>query len=267
MDNTPPWHQVNVTFPDWDCAEQIAAARVGPHLDTADTVGNWWFIRKHPCWRIRYQPAGPEAATRVEQCLDRLASTGHITGWTRVIYEPETCAFGGPEAMAAAHRLFAADSHGILTYLRDQPTGAHRREISLMLCSVMMRAAKLDFFEQGDIWARVAVYRRPALGALPEAPGLTGKAHRLITVDAESQMRDGAPLAQCADWAAAYTIAGRSLAGLNAAGHLHRGLRDVLAHHVIFAWNRLGLPYLTQSVLADTAKTAVFGPDPATVQG
>jgi hypothetical protein len=32
---------------------------------------------------------------------------------------------------------------------------------------------------------------------------------------------------------------------------------------VIFAWNRLGLPYSTQSILAGTAKSVAFGPDPA----
>jgi thiopeptide-type bacteriocin biosynthesis protein len=130
----------------------------------------------------------------------------------------------------------------------------------------MMRAAQLDLFEQGDVWARVASYRQPAPGSSPDAPGLAEKARRLLTADAQSQMRDGATLAHCAGRAAAYADAGRSLAGLNAAGQLHRGLRDVLAHHVIFAWNRLGLPYLTQSVMAGAAKSAVFGPDPATVQ-
>jgi thiopeptide-type bacteriocin biosynthesis protein len=266
MNDVPPWHQVNVTFPDWDRAEHVAAARVGPHLDADGTAGNWWFIRKHPCWRIRYQPSGPEAGSRVEQHLDELAAEGHITGWTRVVYEPEVHAFGGPEAMAAAHRLFHADCHGILTYLRRQPGGTHRREISLMLCSVMMRAAQLDLFEQGDVWARVASYRQPPPGSSPNVPGLVEKARHLLTADAESRMRDGAPLAHCAGWAATYATAGQSLAGLNAAGHLHRGLRDVLAHHVIFAWNRLGLPYLAQSVMAGAAKSAIFGPDPAAVQ-
>ena len=76
-------------------------------------------------------------------------------------------------------------------------------------------------------------------------------------------MRDGAALAHHANWAAAYTTTGRDLSAIAAAGRLHRGLRDVLAHHVIFAWNRLGLPYTSQSVLAGIAKTAVFGPDPA----
>jgi thiopeptide-type bacteriocin biosynthesis protein len=75
-------------------------------------------------------------------------------------------------------------------------------------------------------------------------------------------MRDGALLGHCAQWAAAYTETGQELASLAAAGRLRRGLRDVLAHHVIFAWNRLGLPYATQSILAGTAKTVVFGADP-----
>ncbi len=255
------WHQVNVAFPDWHRAEHTAAGRIAPQLDAHGLACGWWFIRKHPSWRIRYQ-AGPLSQARIGEHLDDLAGAGHITGWTRVVYEPEVRAFGGPEAMDAAHRLFHADSRDILAYLRELPENSHRREISLMLCSVMMRAARQDFFEQGDIWARVARYRKPPPGS-QNGSGLLACVRHLITADAESQMRDGAPLAHCAQWAAAYAAAGRELGSIAAAGRLHRGLRDVLAHHVIFAWNRLGLPYATQSALADTASTAVFGPDPA----
>ena len=261
MSDTPQWHQVNVSFPDWDHAEQTAAAHIAPHLDAE--AATWFFIRKHPCWRIRYQPAsGTRAST--EHQLDELAAAGCITGWTRVIYEPEAFAFGGPQAMDTAHRLFHADSRCLLGYLRDQPAGGHRREISLMLCSIMMRAASQDLFEQGDVWARVAAYRKAPPPVGPDRPGLPGKVRHLITADTGSWMRHGAALGRHDVWAAAYEAAGRDLAGLNAAGRLHRGLRDILAHHVIFAWNRAGLPYKTQSVLADAAKTAVFGPGPAT---
>jgi thiopeptide-type bacteriocin biosynthesis protein len=258
-----PWQQVNVTFPDWDHAEQVAASRIAPQLHDGGLAA-WWFIRKHPCWRIRYQ-SEPGGQVRIEQHLDELAAAGHIAGWTRVVYEPEICAFGGSEAMAVAHRLFHADSCSILAYLRDQPRDGHRREISLMLCSIMMRAAGQDLFEQGDVWARVAGHRRLPSGTA-DRPGPLDHVRRLITVDAEFQMRDGAPLAHCAEWAAAYATAGRDVAVLAAAGQLHRGLRDVLAHHVVFAWNRIGLPYATQSVLAGSAKTAVFGPDPANAE-
>jgi thiopeptide-type bacteriocin biosynthesis protein len=266
MDDTHPWHQVNISFANWEQAEDTAAARIAPQLETNGLLTAWWFIRKSPCWRIRYQPAGPAARVCVERHLDELSAAGHISGWTRIVYEPEVHAFGGPEAMAAAHRLFHADSRAILAYLRDHPGGRHRREISLMLCSIMLRTAQQDIYEQGDIWARVAAHRKPPPGTSPDGPRLLDPVRRLITTDAESQMRDSGVLAHCAPWAAAYASAGRELAALTAAGQLHRGLRDVMAHHVIFAWNRLGLPYATQSVLASTARTVAFGPDPALAQ-
>ena len=211
MDDTFAWQQANVAFPDWDHAEDVAAARIAPRLDADGLVSAWWFIRKHPCWRIRYQPAVPEATASVERHLDELAAAGHITGWTRVVYEPEVHAFGGPEAMAAAHRLFHLDSRALLAYLRDQPGGRHRREISLMLCSVMMRAARQDWFEQGDTWARVADRRKPPPGTALAGPGLPAAVRHFLTTDAESQMRDGAPLGHCARWAPSWADTGREL--------------------------------------------------------
>lgn len=261
MSGTSPWRQVNIAFPNWDRAEQVAAGRIATFLNAEGAVGEWWFVRKAPCWRFRYRDA-PGASARVEQHLDNLTATGDITSWARVVYEPEVHAFGGPEAMMITHRIFHADSRAILAYLRDQPGGRHRRELSLVLCSVMMRAAHLDLSEQGDVWARVAAHRPSP----PSAVGTSGPAdavRHLITANAEAGPQEGSPFARYTGWAAAYAEAGQELAALNAAGHLHRGLRDVLAHQVVFAWNRIGLPYRVQSVLAATAKTVIFGPSPA----
>lgn len=259
----PEPHQANVAFPDWDDAENVAAARIAPRLDTDGLLSAWWFIRKHPCWRIRYMPANPETAADVERHLDELAAAEHITGWTRVVYEREANVFGGAEAMITAHRLFHADSRALLAYLRDQSGGRHCREILLMLCSVMMRAARQDWFEQGDVRAHVAACRKPVPGTPPAGPGLHAAIRQFLTADAESQMRVGALLGHYARWADSWAGAGRELAALAASGHLHRAPRDVMAHQVIFAWNRLGLPCEAQSALAGTAKTVVFGPDPA----
>ncbi|MFD0635414.1 hypothetical protein ACFQ9X_31545 [Catenulispora yoronensis] len=71
---------------------------------------------------------------------------------------------------------------------------------------------------------------------------------------------DGGPADRHSGWAAEFRNTGRALADANAAGQLHRGLREVLSYHVIFHWNRLGLPAHTQAVLAHAARHAILGP-------
>jgi hypothetical protein len=63
------------------------------------------------------------------------------------------------------------NSRAILAHLaagRDD-----RREQSLLLCTAMMRAAGLDLYEQGDVWAWVAEHRPPEPAHLPD-PGIGG---------------------------------------------------------------------------------------------
>ncbi|MDI3421910.1 thiopeptide-type bacteriocin biosynthesis protein [Streptomyces luteolus] len=263
--NPPTWCQANVAFPDWERAETTALTRLAPLLLTAEDQGAlraWFIVRKHPCWRIRYLP-GPGGQEHITGGLDQLIAEGCIKAWTEIIYEPESHAFGGDEAMASAHRLFHHDSRGLFNFLRTD-AAKHRRETSLMLCSLMMRAAHLDWYEQGDVWARVAAHRRQEPDTAPREPGqLHAAVRRLVTVDPQYALQPNGPLAHAADWARAYLAAGAELARLNEAGHLHRGLRDVLAHHVIFAWNRIGLPYATQVALTTALKTVIFGLDPA----
>ncbi|MFF1417969.1 thiopeptide-type bacteriocin biosynthesis protein [Streptomyces sp. NPDC058280] len=262
--NPPTWRQVNVTFRDWERAELTASAKLAPLLRAAEDEGTltaWFIVRKHPCWRVRYQPAA-DRQDRIGQGLDVLIAEGYIKGWTEIIYEPEVHAFGGAEAMASAHRLFHRDSRSIIDFLQSE-ADQHRRETSLMLCSLMMRAAGLDWYEQGDVWARVAAHRPLPPGAERDSRDqLHTTVRRLLSVDPQYAMQPDGPLAHVAGWARAYIDAGSELAELTASGQLHRGLRDVLAHHVIFAWNRIGLPYATQATLTATAKTVIFGPDP-----
>jgi thiopeptide-type bacteriocin biosynthesis protein len=269
------WQQLNVAFPDWNGAESLAVASIIPLLAEAEADGqvpSWFFIRKQPAWRIRYRLSGTghPTETTIWRRLDDLAASGCISGWNHGVYEPEVHAFGGDEAMRAAHRFFHGDSNGCLAYLASERATRQpdrRRELSLLLCARMLRAAGLDWYEQGDVWARVAAHRDPPASATAaHADGLREAARRLIGADIEGQLRPGTSLAHVADWADVYLAAGRELARLNSDGCLHRGVRDVLAHHLIFAWNRLGLPHATQAVLASTAKAAVFGPDPTSAR-
>lgn len=262
---TPPaWRQVNVAFPNWERAEATAVAELGPLLRAAEGEGSiaaWFILRKQPCWRIRYVPL-TGVQDLVDQRLDELVAAGSATGWTETVYEPEVHAFGGPQSMEAAHRFFHRDSQSLLDFLRSDAT-RHRREISLMLCSFMMRAAGLDWYEQGDVWARVAAHRAPSPGSQQEGSDrLRTAVHRLLSVDQQFAVQPPGPLAGATVWVSAYADIGTEMAHLNETGQLHRGLRDVLAHHVIFAWNRLGLPYTMQAALTTAAKNVIFGPDP-----
>jgi thiopeptide-type bacteriocin biosynthesis protein len=231
--------------------------------EDAGAITTWFLVRKHPCWRIRYSPVtGPQDA--IDDRLDALVAAGSVARWTKSVYEPEVHAFGGTQAMDFAHGFFHQDSRNLLHFLRGD-TARHRRETSLMLCSLMLRAAGLDWYEQGDVWDRVAAHRPPPPDAeLDSKDRLHTAVRRLITVDPQYAMQPGSPLAGAGAWTAAYAAAGSNFARLNQTGQLHRGIRGVLAHHVIFAWNRLGLPYSTQAALTAAAQTVIFGPDPNT---
>ncbi len=270
------WHQVQVQFTDWDAAEQTAAAQLWPHLrqaETAGTISSWWFIRKAPCWRLRCQPgttASPaELKAFIDGVLGAMLARGLIATFQEAIYEPEIYAFGGLNGMTIAHRLFHADSRNILGYLNQRDSAARRdrtvgrRELSILLSSALLRGAGQDWYEQGDIWNRVAANRPVAPGTpLERLRDTTPPLRRLMTVDAGpgSMLAAGnGALAATSDWMGAFGQAGKALGSAARDGRLSRGLRGILAHHIIFHWNRIGLTSRTQSILAEAATEAVFG--------
>ncbi|MGH3930424.1 MAG: thiopeptide-type bacteriocin biosynthesis protein [Pseudonocardiaceae bacterium] len=266
------WHQVNLRFADWRSAEHLAVTQLGPALaDAAGLLGCWFFIRKAECWRLRYQApnatSGQEAQTFLTQLLDRMLIQGQLTQWWETRYEPEVFAFGGPAGMTVAHNLFHHDSQHILAYLSRESANPPpnqrigRREVSILLCSLLMRAAGQEWCEQGDVWTQVAQHRPTDPDTPPEqSHAITPALRRLMTVDTgpTSTLIHSGPLQFAADWMAAFHQAGHELGNLGREGHLTRGLRAILAHHVLFAWNRLGLPYPQQSTLASTARDIIL---------
>ncbi|WJK33097.1 thiopeptide-type bacteriocin biosynthesis protein [Solwaraspora sp. WMMA2065] len=270
------WYQANIEFPDPPTAEHTAVTALGPHLRHAETAGilhTWWYIRKTPYWRLRLHTDRRhqhQLRAFVTRLLDGLASHGSITGWSAGVYEPETHAFGGHAAMAVAHRFFHADSTHILTYLHHRHTRRQQqaptlgpRELSLLLCGTLLRAADQDWHEQGDIWHRVTAMRPlyPDHHDPGRFPQITAKVHHTLTLDprqAVTHTADRDLTGQVDPWLTAAHDTGAALTRLARTGALRRGLRDVLAHHLVFHWNRLGLTTTAQSVLAHAAATATL---------
>ncbi|WP_030898826.1 thiopeptide-type bacteriocin biosynthesis protein [Streptomyces sp. NRRL F-5126] len=259
------WWQVYLHFTDWTNADAVFLAHVLPVLleaETARTIDGWWYTRKHPCWRLRLHGlSGPEAELSLGDSFDRLVAFGQLHRWLPGIYEPETAAFGGEASMTAAHALFVTDSRQAqrLRDRNDLPVGP--RELSVLLCTIMMRAAGLEWYEQGDVWHRVITdEHRSAIGDVPRErlDARAGEIRPLLLADEGALLRPGGLLEPVAEWATAFRNTGQALRHAVWEGTLDRGLRQVLSYHVIFHWNRLGLSMRSQSVLAWAARSAVL---------
>ncbi|MGH3889311.1 MAG: methyltransferase, FxLD system, partial [Pseudonocardiaceae bacterium] len=256
------WRQVSVWCADWQAAEQMAVTHLGPQLTAAQhakIITSWWFVRKGPSWRVRLLPSvgqDEQATTAIKQTMHDLSGRGAIQRWAMTIYEPEIHAFGGADGIQLAHDLFHADSHHLLSHLRHRRRD-HRRELGLLLGTLLMRAAGQEWYEQGGVWAQVVAHR--SISQPPASEDTADVVHRLLTARAYSAH---SPLAAAPDWPAAFRHAGESLAELALHGRLTRGLRAVLAHHILFAWNRAGIPANQQALLAAAATQLIFHTDP-----
>jgi protein-L-isoaspartate(D-aspartate) O-methyltransferase len=252
------WCQVSLWCQDWRAAEQMAVHHLEPQLAQAQHGGllaGWWFLRKDACWRVRYQPRpGRDEAARaaVGTVLLELVANDVIVRWAATRYEPEIHAFGGADGIDIAHALFDADSHHILEHLR-RFGGRNRSELGVLLACALMRGAGQDWYEQGDIFAQVAAHRP---GKRPPTDTETDGVGRLLAARSTS-----ISIGWAATWPAAFQDAGAALAALAHEGRLTRGLRAVLAHHVLFAWNRAGISAHRQALLASAAAGAVFHRD------
>lgn len=246
-----PFDDENLPLPPDTSWWHASVAFPAPHADAAQALATaldgrrFHFLRKDAGVRLRTeQPA--------ISLLDRLVADRVITGWTGGNYEPETHAFGGPEGMAVAHDVFCADSPAALA--ETGMPGA--RERSVMLLSAMIREAGLDPFEAGDVYAQWAALRHPVTP--PQGPALEqaiSAMRRLMNADAARR-----PDAE-AGWGervAAFEDAGRRLRRLAADGRLIRGIRGVIAHHAIFAFNRAGVPAEGQAATAWLGRHVAF---------
>ena len=260
---TSRWCQVRVRPGGQQPPDRALATVVGPLLDNLAAYGGaarWWYMNKPPGWRIRLRDIQPSTAG---EFFDDLTAAGTITAWEPAIYEPETAAFGGPTGMEIAHDLFCDDTIGFLAYLRQGKPQPGRNETSVLLVNAMLAGAGLDWYERGDIFARVAAMRpQPAPGTAAQQAQLARQLRTLLATPSAvtSDVFSGSGTI-AGRWHAGFTGAGRRFAAAASGATLSRGLRAILAHAVIFHWNRLGLSATSQAVLALAASQATLPGD------
>ncbi len=210
IDPSTGWRQLSIWSADWRSSERAAVDCLGPIMSAAQQGGDltsWWFVRKGPAWHLRFRPADDGATDVVGDVAAALRRSSRVLRVTELVYEPETAAFGGPAAMNAAHELFATDSRHVLDHLaRKRGRYDHRRELGVLLAGRILRAAELDWYEQADVWHRVAAHRAPT-GT--QAPTLIRAVGHLLTAATDTTT---SPLHEFPAWPAAHERAGHTLA-------------------------------------------------------
>lgn len=235
------WWQTSVSFPGSTGVSPQAAHA----LSAALRDQRFHFLRKDGGLRLRTEHSAADL-------LNGLVAERQVSGWVGGVYEPEIEAFGGPAGMDVAHNLFCADSRAALAEVGSP--GA--RERCFLLLSAMIRSAGLDPFEAGDVWVKLSALRPPvAPPTNPARDQAITAMRRLMNADAA---RRPDPEPGWAERVAAFEDAGRHLRRLAAEGRLMRGLRAILAHHAIFAFNRAGVPVSEQAATAWLARQVAF---------
>lgn len=264
-----PWRQINVTIAP-GAADAVITGHLAPtmtQLRDRNSISGWWFIRKTPTLRVRYQltpditrPAARSLNDAMAQWTNHDQVTAVIPG---VIYEPETHTLGGTKAITIAHELWSRDTDAVVGYLTSPHVHA-RKELGVLLIQALLRGAGLDWLENGEVWARVAQYRDTHQIDQEQTSRLAPVVRRFLTLDTTPPTPLPEPLSFASQWFSAYQHAGQALRRLADSGQLTRGLRAVLAHHIIHAWNRLGLPSSAQARLAVASRQAILGAFPTT---
>lgn len=260
------WNQVNIRFADYPSADRAFRAYLMPAL-RSEPIGIWWFVRKYPHWRLRFCPApnasAKDALHHVTEALDSSVSWSVTTEWTSTPYEPEGIAFGGPVGMPLAHELFHADSVGALGYLGVAAGGSTRtldaKATSLVAMTLLMRAAGLEFGEQGDVWGRVEE-RRPLTEDVPpeRVSSMVEPMRRLLLTDAHPLLNAG-DLGCVQPWIEGLEHGGKALADAADSGNIGLGKRGILARHVLFHWNRMGFTLRQQAIWSRAARETALG--------
>ena len=126
------------------------------HGRAADHV---FFVHTPLGVRLRCRAGQPNTADVAWQAaLAEARGRGWVTGWRPAPFEPEAFGLGGPDAMAAAHRVFTADSLAWLELharaARPVPTVA-RWSASLLMIRALVNGLGLTPWQADDLWDRI----------------------------------------------------------------------------------------------------------------
>ncbi|MGW4029827.1 thiopeptide-type bacteriocin biosynthesis protein [Streptomyces sp. NPDC004838] len=218
-------------------------------------ISCFFFVRKPPGLRLRFQLTGPRGATegRIRECCDGLVERRLVERWFASVYEAEVFKLGGPEAVEAVHAHFSADSRAWWRWERVSRGAA----IDTRLLSVaVLNDLFLRFLEHPeeiwDVWCRIASLHGASVtekgGAVP-VPTMERIISRVGTEES----------AILHDYSLANATMATRFGELHEQGRLLFAYRFVLPHIALYHWNRYGFAPSDRALMF-TAMTNAWSP-------
>ncbi|PNE38136.1 hypothetical protein AOB60_28890 [Streptomyces noursei] len=176
--------------------DELLASYLDELLDgLPEGVDRWFFIRyRSPddLLRLRFHGApdtlAAELLPRLHQWADVLRADGRISGLGLGTYDPELERYGGPQAMAAAERVFHADSLAAIEALKLQETGRLSLEPVMVAALGQAHIARTfwtAYTADGGPSGREPAWLERVLGAIPR-----GEVHHAF----QKRRREALPL-------------------------------------------------------------------------
>jgi thiopeptide-type bacteriocin biosynthesis protein len=207
-------------------------------LERRGLLERFVFARKSPGLRLRFgaQPDGVDATDEIVDWLNERLRQGMIARWFPSVYEPEVFKLGGPDAMAAVHEYFAADSSSWWQWekLRDLPSS----RIGTLVCSLaVMNDLFLRFLdgpeEVWDVWCHIAALHGGSVRGEPVSAAPARIEHLMPRGSAKERR-------VLRRYELANTRIARQFQALHQTGKLLYAYRLILPHVAFYHWNRYG---------------------------
>ncbi len=256
---TTEWAYLRIAAPPKQRFETIrrVVAPMVEHLSALFPVRGWWWLYKKDirgsALRVRLH-VPPDIRCDIERAAVTYAEGCGLETAT-LVYEPETCLFGGPEGMRIAHQFFCADSEFLSRWLAlsgPEVRQAIPSGLSLSLIFHFLRSAGLDMFETWDVFDRVYAKRRRGLDRDDDHNPIENFAIKVIETG-HAAISSAMPELQ-RNLTEKYSLAlerlGQTLASAFYSGKLRCGMREFAVPLILFHWNRVGMDGAKQWALS-----------------
>jgi thiopeptide-type bacteriocin biosynthesis protein len=203
-----------------------------------DRMPFFFFTRKPPGLRLRFALTrdDEDAVHQIECCLEQLVQEQQLERWFPSVYEPEVFKLGGPDATAAVHEHFSADTRAWWRWQALHREG--RTTIDARLLSVCLLNDLFGRFADGpeevwDVWCHIsALHGGSAVSEGPPVPA--------VQIDDVADNVSDAERALLRDVSSDNLALARRFHTLHTAGRLLFAYRLVLPHLALYHWSRYG---------------------------